>query len=112
MPAWLVPAMMGGKMALDLIGGFQARRDARERQQKMNEQSARGRFLSHLSPKAALGVAGSPQIPIPNIADVPGARAANQCGRCQRSAGSSCPVCAPQRPPVDRGSYRGGAVWT
>lgn len=68
MPAWLVPAMMGGKMALDLIGGFQARRDARERQQKMNEQSARGRFLSHLSPKAALGVAGSPQIPIPNIA--------------------------------------------
>ena len=68
MPFPFVPALIGGKMALDLIGGFQARRDARKQNEKMNAQNAMGRFLSRLSPGAERGVAGAPQLPIPNLA--------------------------------------------
>ncbi len=75
MPFPFVPALMAGKMALDLIGGYQARRDARKQNERMNAQNAMGRFLSRLSPGAERGVAGAPQIPIPNLAQQLGSAA-------------------------------------
>lgn len=46
MPFPFVPALMAGKMALDLIGGYQARRDARKQNERMNAQNAMGGFLA------------------------------------------------------------------